>query len=149
MKTVSIYLAAFVSAVIVATVLASWFSTQFVIAGLESVGFDIPLTTRLSMTVKDLGILQTMLPVVGVAFLLAFLVSGLLASRLPGRRRNWFALGGASAIVVALLLIEYALGGMVVGGARTGFGLASQAVAGAAGGWLFVNLTSRWAGKVT
>lgn len=143
MKLTFKYLLAFVLAVFLASVLASVFSSQFVIAGLERSGFEIPLSTRLSMSLRDLGILQALLIAVTACFLVGFLIAEFVAKRVSGGRPFWFAAAGASAIVSMLLLVEFVLGGMLVGGARTGLGLSFQGMAGALGGWLFATMTNR------
>lgn len=146
MKTILKYVIAFVLAVTVASVLASLFSSQFVIAGLQQSGFEIPLSTRVSMSIKDFGILRLLLIAVGGCFLVGFLIAGFVAGKVPGGRSFWFTVAGATAIVTLLLTIELFLGGMFVGGARTVPGLGFQAIAGAVGGWLFAHMTNRVTG---
>ncbi len=147
MKTLAMYVAAFLLAVITTGLAASVFSTQFVLAGLESTGVDVPLAERVRMTVLDLRILILYSMLIAAFFLPAFLVAGLCAGRLPGSRRAWFAPAGASAIVIGLKLMEYSLGGMMVAGARSPAGLVFQGLAGALGGWCFAQLTTRWVGR--
>lgn len=147
MKTFFLYVAAFLAAIIAAGIPASVFSTQFVIAGLQSTGIDVPLADRVAMTVQDLRILILYSMLIAAFFLPAFLVAGAGAAKLPGSRRAWFAIAGASAIAIGLKIVEYTLGGMMVGGARTGAGLVFQSMAGGIGGWCFASLTSRWAGR--
>ncbi len=133
---------AFVAATLLTSVLASIFSTQFVIAGLQSIGVDIPFATRISMTVGDLAMLRILLITVAACFLIGFPVAGFCVSKLPGSRTAWFALGGGVALIAALLLLSAAAGGMPVAGARTTAGLLFQGAAGAAGGWCFAWISS-------
>ena len=129
-----------VSAAVTAT-LGSIFSSQFVIAGLQAINVDIPLSTRLSMTAADLRILTALLPAVLACFLIAFLVAGLCAARLGGNRSAWFTLAGATSLVVELMIMQSVFGVMPVSGARSMAGLLTQGVAGAVGGYLVAQLT--------
>ena len=133
--------AAFAVAATATAVLASVFSTQFVISGLVGIGVDVPLATRLVMTVTDLAMLVTLVPAAAACFLPAFALAGFLSRRLGGSRSAWFTLAGATALFAELLIIQAMLELMPIGGARTLAGLAMQAVAGAFGGWIFARLT--------
>lgn len=132
---------AFIAAVVTASILASIFSTQFVIAGLVDIGVSVPLDTRMSMTVKDLNILQTLLAVVAACFLIGFIVAGLTQRGLGGNRQLWYVIAGGSALVATLLVMNAVLQLMPIAGARTIMGLIMQGVAGAIGGWVFAWLT--------
>ena len=131
----------FVVAVMAATVLASIFSTQFVVAGLQAIGVEIPFGTRVSMTVTDLALLRIYLIMGGTAMLVAFVVAGACARWLRGSRQVWFAAAGFAALTCVLMLVESLLGAMLIAGARSPPGLLSQGVAGAFGGWVFARLT--------
>jgi len=89
------YLAAFVVAVVSATALASVVSTQFVIAGLQGVGVEIPFGTRAAMTLTDLALLRTYAIVAGTAMLVAFPVGGACARWLPGSGQSGTAWRGS------------------------------------------------------
>ena len=143
MRAFLIRLLAFIASVLATAVIGSVFSTQFVIAALGSIDVTVPLDVRLATTFRDFGILPTLVPAVAASFLIGFLVAGICASMLGGSRAFWFALAGAMALVSELLIMQAVLGLMPVAGARTASGLASFAVAGAAGGWLFARLTRR------
>lgn len=142
-KTILKTAAAFIAAVVLSSVLASIFSTQFVIAGLQSVGADVSLATRLSMTIKDFGILQTLGLAFAASLLVAFIVAGLIIRFIGGNRTFWYAFAGFSAITCLLILISWQLQLMPIAGARSNFGLLFQALAGGSGGWLFSKLTRR------
>lgn len=135
------YAGVFVGAVVVAGVVASVFSTQFVIAGLQGIDVEVPFLTRLSMTVDDFGILSAMIPALAACFLPGFLVAGLLWPRVPGGRTFWFVLAGGTALVTELLIMQANFDLMPIAGARSTFGLLMQGVAGAFGGWLFARGT--------
>ena len=94
------------------------------------------------MTVTDLALLRIYLIIIGSAILVAFLVAGTCARRLPGSRSFWFTLAGFAAVTCVLILIESLLGAMFIAGARSLPGLLLQGVAGALGGWTFVRLTA-------
>lgn len=147
MRSFLIRLLAFLAAVVTAAVLGSVFSTQFVIAALGSIGVVVPIDVRLATTVRDFGILPTLVPAVTACFLIGFLIAGLCAAKIGGSRRLWFALAGGSALVCELLIMEATLGLMPVAGARTYPGLAAFGVAGAVGGWLYARLTERPEGR--
>ena len=59
---------AYLAAVLSTAILCSILSTQFVIAGLQSIDVAIPLSVRLQMTMQDFGILQTLLPAIAACF---------------------------------------------------------------------------------
>ena len=143
MRVFLIRLLAFLASVLAAAVLGSVFSTQFVIGALGSIDVAVPIDVRLTTTIRDFGILPTLVPAVAACFMIGFLVAGLCAAKLGGSRRIWFALAGGAALVCELLVMEASLGLMPVAGARTHAGLAAFGVAGAAGGWIFARLTER------
>ena len=136
------YTIAFLVSVVAATALASIISTQFVIAGLQGIGVEIPFGTRVSMTVTDLALLRIYLIMGGTAMLVTFFVAGACAKWLPGSRQVWFTVAGFAALTCVLLLVESMLGAMLIAGARSLLGLLLQGIAGAFGGWTFARLTS-------
>lgn len=133
---------AFLAALLVASVVASFFSTQFVLAALRDIDIVVPLADNLFMIVADLGVLRTLLPLAGAALLIAFLVAGLCA-RLGGSRVAWFAVAGFAAMIALLLIVEATLDVMPLAGARSTAGLVCQGIAGAVGGLLFAHATRR------
>lgn len=141
MKMLLKYAAAFVAAVLFSSVLGSIFSTQFVVASLQSVGAEISFGTRLSLTMKDLGILQTLSLAIAASFFIAFIIAGALHNLVGGNRTFWFIFAGLSSITCLLLLMSWHLQLMPIAGARSNLGLAFQALAGGIGGWLFSKLT--------
>ena len=133
--------ASYVAAIVAAAVLACIVNTQFTLAGLASFGMEVSLSDRLSATVHDvLGMGPPYMVVLAVGFVIAFVFTAILLRWVPGSRTVWFSAAGAVAVVAAILIIKYNLGGTVVGAARTPLGLGGQALAGAAGGWLFARL---------
>lgn len=136
------YAVAFIAAVLSASLLASIFSTQSVVASLQQVGTDVSFSTRISMTLGDLKILETLVAVISACFLIGFLVATLCNKLISNNRNAWFILAGACALVTALLLISWFLQLMPIAGARSFLGLSSQAFAGAVGGYIFSKLTA-------
>lgn len=119
--------------------------TQNVIARLNDIGADVGIGQRLSMTVYDLihfGSLYIIF--VSLGTLVAYLL-GLVVYRFAGFGRPVvFGVAGAVAMLVMLLLMKQAFFGVqMVAGARDGFGIAMQMVAGALGGLIFAQLTAR------
>ncbi len=141
MKTLLRYLLAFAAAVLCTCLLGSVFSTQFVIAALASIDVDVGFATRLSVTVRDFGILQTLVPAFAACLLPGFLVAALCARFIGGSRPAWFVVAGGTAVIAELLIMQAVLGLMPVAGARTPSGLFAFGLAGAAGGWLFARIT--------
>ena len=142
------FVTAFVVAVVSATALASIVSTQFVIAGLQGVGVEIPFGTRAAMTLTDLALLRTYVIVAGAAMLVAFPVAGACARWLPGSGPVWYSVAGFAALTCGLMLIESMLGAMPIAGARSLPGLLLQGLGGAFGGWAFDRMIS-WAREAT
>jgi hypothetical protein len=145
-RTFKLAIALLVSAAVTA-LLASVFSTQFVVAGLQAINVEIPVSTRLSMTAADFGILTVLLPAVLACFLIAFVVAGFCASRLGGSRAGWFTAAGATSLIAELMIMQGVFGVMPVSGARSMAGLLTQGIAGAVGGYLFAWLTHQQANK--
>ncbi len=141
MRTLLRFLLAFVAAVLCVSLLGSILSTQFVIAALAGIDVEVALATRLSMTLRDFGILPTLAPALAACLLPGFLVAGLCASFIGGNRLMWFVIAGGTAVVAELLIMQAVLGLMPIAGARTLPGLLSFGLAGAAGGWLFARIT--------
>jgi len=143
MRTILLYVSAFALAVAAAGVAGSILSTQFVIAALAGIDVAVPFATRLSMTLRDFGILPTLLPAVAACFLPGFLIAGLCARWFGGNRIAWFVIGGASALVAELLIMQAVLGLMPIAGARSTAGLLSFGLAGGLGGWAFGRVTRK------
>lgn len=132
---------AYLAAVAVAAVLGCAGSTQFTLAGLSGFGIEVPLADRLSATVHDVvGMGPLYALIAAVAFLPAFAIAATLLRWVPGPRPFWFAVAGGAAIVAAILIIRYSVGGTIIGGARTPLGLLVQALACGAAGWLFARV---------
>lgn len=137
-------LGAFAAAVLIAYLLASTFATLSVT--LRLVGLDVPLSLLdvLYMIGHDwLGLSGSLLPLLALGFVIALPVAAALARWRPGWRTPLYAVAGAVALVTVHLSLKAAFGITPVAVARSTPGLASQALAGAAGGWLFVRLWTK------
>jgi len=132
---------AFIAATLAASIVASMFSTQFVIASLNEIGIEVPLADRFSMTLGDLAILQTLAIVVAVCFLVGFLVAWIARRYIGGNRKMWLIVAGACALTGALLTISTVLQIAPIAGARSTIGLLFQGVAGGFGGYVFASLS--------
>jgi cytochrome b subunit of formate dehydrogenase len=123
--------------------------TQNVIARLNDIGANIGVGQRLSMTVYDLAYLGSLyIFFVALGTLVAYL-AGLLVYRIAGFGRPIvFAVAGAVAILVMLMLMKQAFFGIhLIAGARDGVGIGLQMGAGAIGGLVFAVLTARLAAR--
>jgi len=134
---------AFLSSTTICFVLASIFNTQFVIAGLSSVGVNVPINDRLIMTGQDLlGLAPTYGILISIGLAIAFFVMRQVVSRL-GHPHVFFGLGGALCFVVMIAAMEPILGITLVTSARTLLGWGFQCFAGAIAGWLFAKLYTK------
>ena len=134
----------FVVAVAVTAVGSSFFSSHFVLRGLESLGVDVELADRFAMYAHDVAGMSLMAgAVAGTGLLIAFPVAALIVRFLPQLRTLGYVLAGVAAMVVALMAMQSVLGMMPMAGARTWGGLAAQGVAGALGGYVFARMTLR------
>lgn len=129
------------AAVVVSYALACLAATQSVVGRLQGMGMPISLGVRLQMSGQDLlGMAELFLPMIAAGLLLAFLLAGWLGRRQAARRTGWFILAGATALIGIHLALQWAFDITLVAVARTPLGLVSQALAGAAGGYLYTRL---------
>ncbi|MGJ8560448.1 MAG: hypothetical protein ACSHX3_09450 [Litorimonas sp.] len=145
MATFLKFLAGWVMGAITTTAIGVTLQTQNVIARLSDIGADVGIGQRLSMTVYDLIYLGSLYIIfVSIGTLVAYLL-GLFVYRFAGFGRPVvFAVAGAVAMLVMLLLMKQAFFGIhMIAGARDGLGIALQMIAGALGGLVFAWLTAR------
>jgi len=133
----------FILSVIIATLVASLFSTQFVIAALESSGAQVGWGDRLDMTLYDLGHLGLVYGIfISIGLLVAFLVAGLVHTIAKTKRPLIYVVAGMTSFVVMLYLMQAVFFGVpIIAGARSTMGLAFQALAGGIAGYVFAKLT--------
>lgn len=145
MKTALRFLISLFVSVIICVILASIFSTQRVIAALGNAGASVGFGERLSMSVYDIihfGVLYGLF--VLIAFLIAFIIGGLVFRAAKFGRPIVFAAAGATAMLVMLLSMQTVFFGVpIVGGARDAAGLILQVIAGAVGGYTFHRLSAK------
>lgn len=135
-------LKAFFPAVLFTYVLASILSTQVILGNLQGMGVDVSAMVRLNTTFHDLvGLSSSYLILILVAFTLGLPVAAGLSKLMPSQRLMLFILAGFVAIVALHLIMKAVLGLSGIAATRTMFGLLSQGVAGAAGGYLYFRLS--------
>jgi len=134
-------LGALIAAAFTTAVIGSIFSTQSVIAGLQSVNVDIPLSTRLTMTLNDLGILAGLIPITAVSFIVGFSVAAACKRLLGGQRILWMILAGACALMATLILLKAVFLITPIAGTRSTLGFLSFGIAGAIGGWVYAKIS--------
>ena len=134
-------IAAFVGAVLTAYVIGSFASTQMVLNSVAALGMPVGFGTRASATLHDLlGMAPAYGAVIAVAFLIALPVAALAMRFVPGPRLFGYVLAGGVAITAVHLIMSAVLGMHPLPATRTATGLALQAAAGAAGGYVFARL---------
>ena len=132
---------AFAAAVGTAAGVGCLASSHFVLLALLDLNVQISWADRWAVYWHDLlglGPLQGL--VFGIALLVALPIGALGIRLLPnfrGNRLGGYALAGALAVLATLLTLQGALGTMPIAGARSWLGLATQTLAGAAGGAVF------------
>jgi hypothetical protein len=131
-----------IAATLATSILGSIFSTQSVIASLAAINVDVPLATRLSMTVNDFNILIALGPITAICFIVGFIIAGLAHGYIGGNRTAWYVVAGSTALITTLLIIKSILLITAIAGTRTHLGLMSFALAGAVGGWVYAKLTT-------
>ncbi len=145
LQSFRVFAPAWLAGSVVATALAILMQTQNVISRLNAIGADIGVGARLSMSGYDLFRLGSVyIFIVTIGLFIAFLVGTSLYRVLGFGRWAIFPVAGA----VALLTIQYAFkeayfGIFMIAGARDGFGIGLQMIAGAVGGLVFAMLTAR------
>jgi hypothetical protein len=141
-RFLGIRLAIYLSAVVVAYLLAAIAATQSVVSSLAGMGVQVSFTERITMTLRDIGGLAGMfLPMIAFGLLIAFMATALICRYRNQWRVPLYIIAGAAALVCIHLALNLAFGITPVAIARTTAGLALQAVAGAAGGLTYVLLS--------
>ncbi len=136
--------AAWALAALAGYLLAATFASASVALTLS--GLDVPLSAGdvAGMIVHDwAGMTGIFLPVIAAGYAIALPLAAALARRWPAGRTLLFALAGGAALLTVHLALKAAFGITPIAVARSWAGLASQALAGAAGGWLFAAMRRR------
>ena len=144
-RFLGVRLAIYLSAVVVAYLLASVMATQSVISSLSGMGVDLSFAERASMTLRDFGGMAGMfLPMIAFGLLIAFMATALICHYWNQWRTPLYIIAGAAALVCVHLALNLAFGITPVAIARTTTGLGLQALAGAVGGYTYVYLSGRY-----
>ena len=144
-RFLGIRLAIYLSAVVVAYLLASVMATQSVVSSLSGMGVDLSFAERASMTLRDFGGMAGMfLPMIAFGLLIAFMATALICHYWNQWRTPLYIIAGAAALVCVHLALNLAFGITPVAIARTVTGLALQAIAGAVGGYTYIYLSGRY-----
>ncbi|MBL4853842.1 MAG: hypothetical protein JKY25_06335 [Robiginitomaculum sp.] len=135
----------FILSVVIATLVATLFSTQFVIAGLTGAGAEISLGVRLDMTLYDLSYLGPLYGIfIFIGLTIAFPVAALVHRFAKTKRAVIYVVAGMACFVVMLYLMQAVFFGVpIIAGARSAMGLGFQALAGGLAGYVFARLTKR------
>ncbi len=133
---------AFVVGVAIAGLLGTVLSTQFVLAELASLQVNVPMSDRIDTTTHDLlsmGPIYTV--VIGIGFLVAFVVARLLLPIIRIPRPLAFGLAGFAAVTVSIWAMSLIFGTMLIPAAREMTGYITLGAAGALGGMFYAWLT--------
>ncbi len=134
----------FLAAVAAGYVAAALAATQSVLARVRELGLPVGWGTRVDASLHDLaGMATSLLPLLAVAYLLAFAAAAVLARRWPAAMRPLYVLAGAVALVTLHVALKLSFDITPVAQARSLGGLAVQALAGALGGAVFAVTASR------
>ena len=140
------WLGSWLLAALVTTILATLIQTQVVLAMLPDTAPAVSVSERVTMSLYDLQHFGTLLfGFVAIAFLIAFLVSELVARFVPVRlRKTVLIVAGAVAIFVMLRAMKAQFFDTdIIAGARNALGYSLLMLTGAIGGYLFSRLTKR------
>lgn len=133
-RAITSFFTAVVSAYVVAVLLVG----QFNIARVVEMGFDVSLNDRFSTAGADLlGMLGTYLPLIAIAFLIAFIFTRYALLRFIKQPVVLFTLAGFVAVIALHSIMHMMLGLSGIAPTRTLLGLLSQGLAGAIGGYVY------------
>jgi hypothetical protein len=146
-------LVAFALAVVATYVIGSVLYTQSVLSGLTGLGVEVSLGERLALTGRNiagmtdsafggfvLGHISTYPEAVVVGLLIAYLVATPVRMLLKPLAPIAYPAAGAVALFAIVYFIHTSLSPGLFAGARSGVGMALQALAGALGGLVFALL---------
>ncbi len=134
MKKVAAFLAGLTTTYVIAVVLVS----QLNIARVTELGYAVGLSDRIAMVLHDwVGMLGAYLPLMAIALLIAWVITALVVSRFVPSSAALYALAGFTGMLALHLILHAVFQMTPVAPTRTLFGLISQGVAGALGGYLY------------
>ena len=119
-------------------VLAAMAATQWLLANIGGLGYEISTGTRLVTTGQDLwGMLPTYGPIIAVAMAIGLAVASGIAKMLPALRGVGLITGGAAAVVCLHLILQQVVSVSPIWAAQSIGGLLAQGLAGGIGGYLY------------
>lgn len=134
----------FLIAAMATFILASLAHSQFVLHELSKLGVEIDFATRLSSTLDDLtGLMPTYGIVIAVSLLLGFVITRLIRKFLTKPALWLYPIAGFVAILTAHIAMHPILDITLIAGARSAPGLICQCLAGAFGGWAYINMREK------
>ena len=137
-------LVAFLLAVVATYLLAAAFSTQVILYQVADLGLPISLGVRLDTTLEDLlGMMPMYLPFVAASLFIAMPVSALALKFVPIPRTLGFLIGGAAALWALHMILFAVIGIHALPATRFNVGMATQALAGALGGYVYARLSGK------
>ena len=137
-------LIAFLLAVVATYLLAATFSTQVILYQVADLGLPISLSVRLDTTLEDLiGMLPMYLPIVAASLFIAIPVSALALRFVSIPRTLGFLIGGAAALWALHTIMFTVFGIHALPATRFNVGMATQALAGAVGGYVYAKLSEK------
>jgi len=129
---------AYLIGVISAYLSAVVFLSQFNIASITQMGFEVGMGDRFQTVLHDLlGMTSLYLPLIAVAFLIAFLFTRFVLERFLNSSVLLYSLAGFVALLVLHLALNSVFGIHAIAPTRSTLGLLSQALAGGLGGFVF------------
>ena len=141
MQSIFKRLTVFAFAVSITYVTAVFFVSQFNIASIIALGFEVNLATRANTFVEDIvGMSSLYLLLIAIALAIALLFTSKVLLRFINANGFLFALAGFVGIIAIHFSLELAFGTVPVAPTRTLPGLLSQGLAGAIGGWIYFRL---------
>jgi len=129
---------AFLAAVLITYTLASFFHSQQVLSGLQSLGIEISPTLRLSYILGDMRGLAGLFPsVIAIALAIGFIIGFFVKKILTPLAPFAYPIAGTCAMATTLAVMSAAMDITPIAGARGTLGFSLQCLAGACGGLAF------------
>ena len=127
----------YAAGIVAAFLLGSMLGTQVVLALVQSMGLEVSRAARVDATLDDLlGLSATLLPVMALVLAVMWGLYDVITTRMRSARGPYhYALVGGLCILALHPLLGAALAVDVFAATRSWFGLLTQAIAGAFGGW--------------
>ena len=134
----------YAAAVLVAYVLGAIFVSQGNISSVEALGFDVTIAQRLEASLHDiLNMTDIYLILVAVSLFIGLPVAKAVIRFYPNMRFSIYVGAGFVAMIALPVIMKAVLGVSGIAPTRLPLGLLLQGIAGAAGGFVFWQLTER------